>query len=109
MLYHFIKGKEKYIIIGLPVFPPELLGPDVKQTGDLLLKRLNEPDAFDAPIVFSPKDRMEVVLNNRSEKQKETMEFVFIYKGKKWRIDCSDPFKQKGEYKECLFGELKEL
>ena len=44
---------------------------------ETFIKRLNEPDAFDKPIKFKSKDRIEIVLNNLSENEKDRMTFFF--------------------------------
>jgi hypothetical protein len=87
-------------MIGAPVFLPDLLGEEQIQAEALLLKRLNEPDAFDTPIAFEPKEQLEIVLHNHSEEEGKRMEFIFLYKGKKWVIDDSGPFEHQGEYHE---------
>ena len=108
MLNRFTQAQDDCIMIGTPVFPPDFLGAETMQTEALLLKRLNETDAFDTPVAFEPKDQLEIMLHNHSEEEGKRMEFRFLYKETKWIVDDSGPFEHQGEYHEFMFGKLKQ-
>jgi len=45
---------------------------------------LLEKEAFDKPINFKEKDRLQIVINNNADHYKDTMQFDFEYKLGKW-------------------------
>lgn len=106
VLYRFTKAKQKYIIVGQPVMPPGFLEVDLMQTETILEKRINEPDAFDIPLVCKPKDQLTIVLHNHAVKAGKRVVFTFTYQRKKWVLDYSFPFEHEGEYQEMKFGKL---
>jgi hypothetical protein len=109
LLYRFNKNK-LWIVEGLAEMPAEyLINSPYALNVETFIKRLNEPDAFDKPIKFKSKDRIEIVLNNLSENESDRMTFCFEYRKQIWSEIKYDGFELMNEYDEVEFGNFSQL
>lgn len=108
LLYRYNKNKEWYIL-GSTQMPADFLKANYTLNVETFIKRLNEPDAFDKPIKFKSKDRIEIVLNNLSENEKDQMTFCFEYKKRQWSEIQYDFFELRNEFDEMEFGNFSQL
>jgi hypothetical protein len=107
ILHRFVKGKDE-LTLGLPTMPVEYKDPNFTINRDTLLARINEPDAFDKPLKFKRKDRLELVLNN-TEDYHNLLIFQFEYTGKAWKYEQHDSFELMNHYDEQDSGKLEEV
>jgi hypothetical protein len=109
LLYRYNKNK-LWIVEGSADMPiGYLVGSQYALNVETFIKRLNEPDAFDKPIKFKSKDRIEIVLNNLSENEKDRMTFCFEYRKGAWLDNPYDGFELMNEYDEVVFGNFSQL
>jgi len=108
LLYRFDKEKD-LMCIGEPLIPYDLLQINYKLNAQTIGDRLNEGDAFDKAIAFTPKDQLEIVINNLSVDDIERMTFCFRYKKGKWVEEEYDVFELMNRYDELAFGDFNEL
>lgn len=108
LFYRYNKNKEWYVV-GSTQMPDDFLKPNYTLNAETFIKRLNEPDAFDKPIKFKSKDRIEIVLNNLSENESDRMTFCFEYKKRLWSEIEYNFFELRNEYDEVVFGNFSQL
>jgi hypothetical protein len=109
LLYRFNKNK-LWIVEGSADMPiGYLIDSQYARNLETFIKRLNEPDAFDKPIKFKSKDRIEIVLNNLSENENDRMTFCFEYRKGAWLDNPYDGFELMNEYDEVEFGNFSQL
>jgi hypothetical protein len=106
ILHRFNKDKNE-LYMGMPMFPDHLL-PGFKDNEELLTKALNTPEAFDTNINLKSKDRIEVVINNKSNDY-TTYNYTFEYKKGQWKPIESDCFELMNRYDKLATGKLKEI
>lgn len=107
LLFRFNKHKDLQYI-GTTLMPLDFMQPNFKFNKATLLKRLNEPDAFDKEIEFKPKDQLKVVINNLLGYE-ERMEFGFKFKRGKWVAGECDSFELMNNYEQEAFGNFDKL
>lgn len=93
------------VLVGEPIFLPHLITLNYEANKITLLKRINEADAFDIPIVFKNQDVLEVVLENTNENKRVV--FGFKYRNAKWNNYEIDSFYLEGHFDEKEFGKIK--
>jgi hypothetical protein len=109
LLYRYNKNK-LWIVEGSADMPiGYLIDSQYAINVETFIKRLNEPDAFDKPIKFKSKDRIEIVLNNLSENENDRMTFCFEYRKGAWLDNPYDGFELMNEYDEVEFGNFSQL
>jgi hypothetical protein len=108
LLYRYNKNKEWYIL-GSTQMPADFLKPNYTINVETFIKRLNEPDAFDKPIKFKSKDRIEIVLNNLSENESDRTTYCFAFKKGIWSEIQYDFFELRNEFDEMGFGNFSQL
>lgn len=108
LFYRYNKNKEWYVV-GSTQMPADFLKPNYTLNVKTFIKRLNEPDAFDKPIKFKSKDRIEIVLNNLSENESDRTTFCFEYKKRLWSEIEYNFFELRNEYDEVVFGNFNQL
>ncbi len=91
ILYTIGNPKENWII-GEPMMPLRLLESDYESNRLTLLKRLNEPDAFDKALDLQINDKLHIVFNNLS-KVKQPIVYAYQYNNSKWVEDEYDWFE----------------
>lgn len=106
MLYRYTKEKRE-LCIGEPLMPTYMLNLNFAENEAALVKRLNEPDAFDVPNVFQSKDQLEIVINNNFTDFFETFTFSFIFKKNKWVAIENSSFDIMNHYDEEKSGKIK--
>ena len=107
ILNRYQKGKDN-MVLGEPSLPTEYKDPNFKINREQLLARVNEPEAFDKPLDFKRKDRLELVLNNKLDYDKIYI-YEFEYTGKEWKYVSHDPFNLMNHYHEIDSGELNDV
>ena len=94
-------------VMGTPAMPTYMLDPNFFINKATLLERLNQVDAFDKPMVFKTKDKLEVVLHNTADIYRDRLTFTFEFKRGKWHAVETDPFELMSHYDEELNGKIK--
>ena len=107
ILYRYIKDKEEYCM-GEPMIPTSMRDLRFEENQFALLNRLNEPDAFDVPLMFKAKDLLEIVINNTSDFH-ETFTYTFKFKKGKWEAEETDPFDIMNHFDEENSGKIKSV
>lgn len=92
--------------MGLPMMPTSMSDLNFVENQAVLLKRLNEPDAFDVPIEFKPKDQLEIVINNTLNFY-EAFTYSFKYYKGTWTAIEADPFDLMNHFDEEQSGKIK--
>ena len=88
--------KENWII-GEPILPFDFLDSEYESNRLTLLKRLNEPDAFDKVLDIQINDKLHIVFNNLS-KMKPQIVYAFHYYDGKWVEDEYDWFELENHH-----------
>ena len=96
ILYRIGNPKENWII-GEPMMPFGFLDSDYESNRLTLLKRLNEPDAFDKALDLQINDKLHIVFNNLS-KIKPQIVYAYLYNNGKWVEDEYDWFELKNHH-----------
>lgn len=86
--------------------PTDMLDLNFVENQSALLKRLNEPDAFDIPIELKPKDQLEIVINNKPNFH-DAFTYSFKYYKGKWTAVATDPFDLMNRFDEEQSGKIK--
>ena len=107
LLYRYDKTKGMFVV-GLPAMPFHLLQPSYELNKIMLVKRLNEKDAFDFEITFQDKDQLEIVFYNNEDDIKR-MVFCFKYSKDKWKSIEYDCFDLMNRFNETRFGKCKQM
>jgi hypothetical protein len=89
--------------MGEPMMPTELRDPEFYMNSAILCSRLNEPEAFDKPILFKEKDKLLVVIDANENDYDYTFEFL----NEKWENSEEDPFDLINHFKKIKKGECK--
>lgn len=100
------KIKDNFII-GEPNMPYGITE-DYETNLDIILKRLNEPEAFDFFIKFQDDDHLEVCLNNFDNDQLKKMKYYFAYLNGKWHFTYSGTMNMNYLFDDIIFGNLKD-
>ncbi len=106
ILYRFTKEKNE-MCVGEPMMPTYMSDMNFEENQSALEKRLNEPDAFDVPIIFQSKDQLEIVINNNNSSFSGIFTFTFEFKKNKWVAIETDPFYLMNHYNEKKSGKIK--
>ena len=106
LLHRFAKGKNLYVL-GTPSMPTYLTDPNFIINNFTLEKRLNEPDAFDFPVAFKPKDQLVIVFNSLAQDYEKILTYCFRFTKEKWVSEEYDVFGLMSRYDEIAFGKLK--
>lgn len=106
ILYRYTEGKNE-MCMGEPMMPTYMSDMNFAQNEAALVKRLNEPDAFDIPIVFQSKDQLEIVINNNNASISGTFTYSFEFKKNKWNAIETDPFNIMNHFDEEKSGKIK--
>lgn len=96
ILYRIGNPKENWII-GEPMMPFGFLDSDYESNRIILLKRLNEQDAFDKALVLQINDKLHIVFNNLS-KVEQPIIYAYQYINGKWVKDEYDWFELENYY-----------
>lgn len=104
VLHRRNKNKNE-IIVGEVVLPYDLIDLNYETNQTILEKRVNEPTAFDVPLVFKNNDVLEIVFNN-NEFYKRTV-YGFKYHKSQWKIHEIDTFHLIGHFDKISFGKIK--
>lgn len=103
-LYRRNKDKNEFII-GEAVTDFPFIEFDYKTNQTTLVKRINETDAFDIPLVFQDKDILEIVFNSNDSFKRSI--YGFKYNKGIWKIHEIDSFYLMGHFDEMEFGKIK--
>jgi hypothetical protein len=106
ILYRHSDEKNE-ICIGIPMMPTYMSDLNFAENEAALVKRLNEPDAFDIPLQFQSKDQLEIVINNNNSSIYSTFTYSFEFKKNKWKAIETDPFNIMNHYDEEKSGKIK--
>lgn len=106
ILYRYTK-ENRDLIIGEPMMPTYMSDMNFAENEAALVKRLNEPDAFDVPIKFQSKDQLEIVINNNNSSIYGTFTYSFEFKKNKWVPIETSPFDLMNHYDEEKCGKIK--
>lgn len=87
-VYRFGKRKDKWLI-GDFMLPPGLLDSNFDSNKQTILKRLNQPDAFDKVIDFRNNDKLHIVFNDSTEIKEDTI-YAYRFNKGKWVEDQYD-------------------
>lgn len=90
------KPKEDWVI-GESMLPFGRLESDYESNRLILLKRLNEPDAFDKAFDLQINDKLHIVFNNLS-KVEQPIVYAYQYINGKWVQDEYDWFELKNHH-----------
>ena len=105
-ILHRYANEKREICMGLPMMPTSMSDLNFVENQAVLLKRLNEPDAFDVPIEFKPKDQLEIVINNRPNFY-DAFTYSFKYYKGKWTSVETDSFDLMNRFDEEQCGKIK--
>ncbi len=108
LLHRFVKGKDLFAM-GTPMMPNYLTDPNFIVNNSTLVNRLNEPDAFDFPTAFKPKDQLVIVLNNLAKDYHKRLTYCFKFKNGRWVSEEYDVFELMNRYEEHAFGKMKHI
>jgi curved DNA-binding protein CbpA len=106
ILYRCKKEKNE-MCVGEPMMPTYMSDLNFSENEAALVKRLNEPDAFDVPIKFQSKDQLEIVINNNNSSIYGTFTYSFEFKKNKWVAIETDPFNIMNHFEEEKAGKIK--
>ncbi len=101
--------EEMQICVGTYIMPNEKAMGFLEINTKTLVKRLNEPDAFDVVLELKNKDILEVVLNNNSKNYEDRITYAFEYKKGKWKSIEYDFFELMNEFEETDAGKMKNV
>ncbi len=96
ILYRIGNPKENWII-GEPMMPFGFLDTDYESNRLILLKRLNESDAFDKVLDIQINDKLHIVFNNLS-KLEQPIVYAYQFIKSKWVEDEYDWFELKNHH-----------
>ena len=102
VLHKFNPGEDD-VLIGMMQPPTAFRDPNFKLNRNVILDRLNDGEAFDKPIDFEKKDRLEVVITLG----KEQFYYYFKYSGRKWIPVSEDAFELEKDFDEVQKGPIK--
>jgi hypothetical protein len=102
-LYRRNKDKNE-IIVGEVLLPYETVDLNYKSNQKTLLSRVNEPNAFDIPLMLQDNDILEIVFNNNDFYKR--MVYGFKYTKDQWKIYKIDTFDLMGNFDEIMFGKI---
>jgi hypothetical protein len=104
ILHRFIKGKN-ILVIG-EVMMPYHMDADIEENNrNLLLKRINEMDAFDIELNAKTGDLLQIGFAVDSGYQHLT--YGFKYTGKKWKPESYDPLRRMWHHESDLAGKIR--
>jgi hypothetical protein len=106
ILYRFTKEKNE-MCVGEPMMPTYMSDLNFEENQSVLVKRLNEPEAFDIPIKFKSKDQLEIVINNNNSSIYGTFTYSFEFKKNIWKTIETDPFDIMNHFDEEKSGKIK--
>lgn len=95
-VYRFGKRKDKWLI-GDFMIPPGLIDSNFDTNKQTILKRLNQPDAFDKVIDFQNNDKLHIVLNDSIETKEDTI-YAYSFNKGKWVEDQYDYLEFENYY-----------
>lgn len=105
VLHRWVKDKYEYIL-GLPVMPYSIENPAVDLLNrDTLLKRFNEPDAFDIELQPKPKDRLQLTFKC-DDSMGGYITYGFAWKNGRWIEEEYDYFDWHNSFDEVQYGKL---
>jgi hypothetical protein len=102
VLHKFNPGNDDFLI-GMLEPPTAFRDPNFELNQNVILDRLNDGEAFDKPLEFEKKDRLEVVI----KLGKEQFFYYFQYRGRKWKAVKEDPFELESNYDFKRGGRVK--
>ena len=105
ILHRYSKEKRE-ICMGLPLMPTDMIDFNFVENQSVLLERLNQPDAFDQPMEFKPKDQLEIVINSTPNFY-DAFTYSFKYYKGKWTITETHPFDLMNHFDEANSGKIK--
>jgi hypothetical protein len=105
VLHRFVAGKHE-IVVGQPIFSAEIEESIDNLNKEVLLHRMNEPDAFDVDLGPKPKDRLLISLRCGDDAY-GYIHYGFRYsKNGKWVEEQYDTFEWMWRHEEAQFGKL---
>lgn len=108
ILYRYNPEKE-IRIMGSLAFPAYKYEPEYEINRETFLMRLNEEDAFDVPIDFHEKDRIDISIETTVNGQPEQAFYCYKYHNGKWEGQEYDPFELENHFDELKKGKFINL
>ncbi|RAU81877.1 hypothetical protein [Pontibacter arcticus] len=108
LLHRYNKDKHDFFM-GVPMIPSEFTDPNFIINNFTLESRLNEPDAFDFPASFKPKDQLVIVFNNQAKEYDKRLTYCFRFKKGRWVSESYDVFELMNHYDEFAFGKMNHI
>ncbi len=105
ILHRYSKEKRE-MCMGSPIMPCDMKDLNFVENQSVLLERLNQPDAFDQPMEFKPKDQLEIVINNTPNFY-DAFTYSFKYYKGIWTSTETDPFDLMNNFDEANSGKIK--
>lgn len=100
----------EHTLFGQIAKPYALVLTNRQDNQEVISKVLSETDAFDKPIRFKEKDRLQVVLHNHSENHMDVFKFKFEYTSGQWQIaQIDEHLYTRDQFYETDAGEIKVL
>jgi hypothetical protein len=106
VLHRYVEGKLD-IVIGQPLMPYNVDEQTDTYNKEVLLKRVNEADAFDVNLNPKENDRLQVTFT-RDMEDEENMNYGFVFKNGKWEEEGYDALEWMWRHEEKTFGKVKE-
>jgi hypothetical protein len=106
VLHRYVEGKLD-IVIGQPLMPYNVDEQTDTYNKEVLLKRVNEADAFDVNLNPKENDRLQVTFT-RDVEDEENMNYGFVFKNGKWEEEGYDALEWMWRHEEETFGKVKE-
>ncbi len=94
------------MVIGLSLLPFDVDVAADHFNSTLLLKRVNEPDAFDVAIHPKTNDRLQISLQC-GQSQESYIHYGFTFKNNRWVEEKYDCFEWMWKHEEAAFGKIK--
>ena len=93
------------LLVGEPISLYEFLQKDNPDNPLLLRDKLNNENLFDQPLEFKNKDRLQISIHFKENRN--PTDFGFEYKNGKWKISEFDYFDWKSQHIEIKEGKIK--
>ena len=103
-ILHQFHEHDEEITIGMCMPPTAYNDPHLQLNVKVILNRLNEGKAFDKPLEFAKKDRLQVTLT--LDAKRGSYSYFFEFNGRKWKVVKEDVFELMSAYRTYRQGAI---
>lgn len=104
--YRLSEWREDFIL-GINMFPTDMLDENFEVNYVTIENRLNEPDAYDLPMIFFEKDKLSVQLFCKESTKDHDFEYNYEYLNGKWSYIENYCFEYRNTFDEVNAGKIK--